>query len=234
MNLQRIDAYNLDAIGVNKIDIIRLFLDKNYNFQVIINKWLFLPFFIIFLIWLFKLFKNIFLKEDDNLSKVYEIDEAMIGIGNQKIKIKPNYEDIQVAYKLWVELSTRKIGLSINFENDVIVEIYNSWYEFFKITRELIKEIPVSKVRKNESTQALVRIAVEVLNEGLRPHLTKWQAKFRKWYTEEIEKEENKGLAPQEIQKKFPEYEELINEMQEVNQKLIEYRKVLEKLVIEK
>ncbi|MCK4733503.1 MAG: hypothetical protein KAT65_13710 [Methanophagales archaeon] len=164
--------------------------------------------------------------------KAYEIDEAVIGIGDQKVKIKPNYQDMQIAYKLWVELSTRKIGLEIDLENDVIKEIYNSWYEFFKLTRELIKDIPVSKIRKDESTKELVRIAIEVLNEGLRPHLTKWQARFRKWYNTEIEREENKNLSPQEIQKKYPEYENLTKEMIEVNHQLIEYRKILRQLAM--
>lgn len=174
-----------------------------------------------------KLFKSFWRKV-----KAYEIDEAVIGIGDQKVKIKPNYQDMQIAYKLWVELSTRKIGLEIDLENDVIKEIYNSWYDFFKLTRELIKDIPVSKIRKDESTKELVRIAIEVLNEELRPHLTKWQARFRKWYNTEIEREENKNLSPQEIQKNYPEYENLTKEMIEVNHKLIEYRKILRRLAM--
>jgi hypothetical protein len=48
----------------------------------------------------------------------FEINEAELGIGNQKLKIKPSYDDIQIAYKLWVELSTRKIGLPIDLEHD--------------------------------------------------------------------------------------------------------------------
>ena len=164
--------------------------------------------------------------------KAYEIDEAVIGIGDQKVKIKPNYQDMQIAYKLWVELSTRKIGLEIDLENDVVKEIFDSWYEFFKLTRELIKDIPVSKIRKDESTKELVRIAIEVLNEGLRPHLTKWQARFRKWYNIEIAREENRNLSPQDIQKKYPEYENLTKEMIEVNHQLIEYRKILRQLAM--
>ena len=174
-----------------------------------------------------KLFKSFWRKV-----KAYEIDEAVIGIGDQKVKIKPNYQDMQIAYNLWVELSTRKIGLEIDLDNDVIKEIYDSWYEFFKLTRELIKDIPVSKIRKDESTKELVRIAIEVLNEGLRPHLTKWQARFRRWYNTEIEREENKNLSPQEIQKKYPEYENLTKEMIEVNHQLIEYRKILRQLAM--
>ena len=209
------------------MDLIRLFLDNNFNLQISISKWILLLVLIgviIYLLYL-KLFSSI-------KSKVYEIDEAIIGIGNQKVKIKPNYQDMQIAYKLYVELSTRKIGLEIDLNNDVINEIYNSWYEFFKLTRELIKDIPVSKIRKDKSTKELVRIAIEVLNEGLRSHLTNWQARFRKWYNTEIEREENKDLSPQDIQKKYPEYEKLTKEMIVVNQKSIEYRKILRQLAI--
>jgi hypothetical protein len=207
------------------MDLIRLFLDNNFNLQIFINKWILLLVLIGLIIYLLylKLFSTI-------KSKVYEIDEAIIGIGNQKVKIKPNYQDMQIAYKLWVELSTRKIGLEIDLNNDVINEIYNSWYEFFKLTRELIKDIPIFKIRKDKSTKELVRIAIEVLNEGLRPHLTNWQARFRKWYNTEIEREENKNLSPQDIQKKYPEYEKLTKEMMVVNQKSIEYRKILRQL----
>lgn len=174
-----------------------------------------------------KLFKQLWWKV-----KKYEIDEAVIGIGNQKVKIRPNYQDIQIAYKLWVELGTRKIGLEIDLDNDVISEIYDSWYEFFRLTRELIKDIPVSKIRKDESTKELVRIAIEVLNEGIRPHLTRWQARFRKWYKAAIEADENKGLSPQDIQKNYPDYAKLTKEMLEVNKRIMEYRKILKQLAM--
>ena len=90
-----------------------------------------------------------------------EISEASLGIGNNIIKFKPNYTDLQIAHKLWVELSTRKIGLKIDLENDVIVEIYNSWYDFFGITRELIKNIPVSKIH-NKNTKLIIRCGFKV------------------------------------------------------------------------
>jgi hypothetical protein len=167
------------------------------------------------------------------LGKSIEINEAEIGIGNQKIKIKPNYEDIQIAYKLWVELSTRKIGIEIDFENDVIIEIYNSWYDFFKLTRELIKDIPINKVRKDESTRKIVNIAIDVLNDGLRPHLTLWQAKYRRWYQVESAKTENELKSPQEIQKGFPEYHEMIRDMKDINGKLIKYRELLKQIALD-
>src|SRR5690606_28412594 len=76
----------------------------------------------------------------------FEIDQAEIGVGNNKFRFKPNLTDRQVAYAIWVELSTRKIGLPIDPEHDVISEIYDSWYNFFTVTRELVKGIPVNQV----------------------------------------------------------------------------------------
>jgi hypothetical protein len=157
----------------------------------------------------------------------YTVDEASFGIGQNKVTIKPNYDDVQMAYKLWVELCTRKIGLPIDPEHDVIVEVYDSWYEFFGLTREMIKTIPVTKVRKNESTKYIVRISVNVLNNGLRPHLTQWQAKYRKWYNHQIENQENIEKTPQEIQQEYPMFSELIEDMQNVNQKMVGYKQMV-------
>ena len=194
-------------------------------YQLILNfNWLLISviLFVIFIINYF--FKN------NLFSNKYEIDKAEIGLGQGKVVIKPNNYDYQIAYQIWVEVSTRKIGLSIDFENDVIEEIYNSWYEFFKITRELIKEIPVSRYQKSKSTQELVKIALEILNISMRPHLTAWQAKYRKWLDEQENNHPNKH--PQDIQKCFPQYRELISDMRKVNKQLMSYRSMLEEIVL--
>lgn len=163
-------------------------------------------------------------------SKRFEIDQASIGLGNSSISIRPNESDKQVAYKIWVELSTRKIGLPIDLTDDVVVEIYDSWYDFFRVTRELVKDIPVKKYR-NKSTREIINISIDVLNKGLRPHLTKWQARFRRWYDYEIRSNDNIQLSPQELQMKFPEFEELKRNLLEVNAKLIAYRASMESLI---
>jgi hypothetical protein len=167
--------------------------------------------------------------------KNFEIDQADIGIGDQKFSFKPNMADKQVAYAIWVELSTRKIGLPIDFEHDVISEVYDSWHGFFTVTRELVKGIPAQKVRR-DSTQKIIRLSIEVLNEGLRPHLTRWQARFRHWYDRELRKYDASSgeevLDPQLIQERFPKYEELKTDMQRVNQSLIKYRQQMHRLVL--
>ncbi|MFH1553347.1 MAG: hypothetical protein ABII76_00525 [Pseudomonadota bacterium] len=160
----------------------------------------------------------------------FEIEEAEFGLGDQKIILRANDLDRTVAYRVWVELSTRKIGLKIDPDDDVIDEIYNSWYEFFAVTRELIKDVPVAKVRQ-DSTRKIIQLSIEVLNTGLRPHLTKWQARFRRWYTNQLLKDGDALEHPQDIQKRFPDYDKLIAEMLEVNKKLMAYREKMYVLV---
>ena len=157
----------------------------------------------------------------------FELDSAGIGIGDTTVSFKPNRTDRQIAYAIWVELSTRKIGLVIDPEHDVISEVYDSWYSFFGVTRDLIKEVPAHKL-KSKGTRAIVRTSVQVLNEGLRPHLTQWQARFRRWL--EATLKEDDFREPQLVQQEFPKYGDLVKDMLEINAKLIEYRKAMYEL----
>lgn len=160
----------------------------------------------------------------------FEIDEAQFGIGDQRITIRPNDLDRQIAYKIWVELSTRKVGLPLDLENDVISEVYDSWYSFFSVTRELVKDVPVSRFRRKD-TEQIIKLSIDVLNTGIRPHLTRWQARFRRWYERELEISDNASLCPQEIQEGFPDFEALKSDILMVNQNLIGYRRKMYELV---
>ncbi len=160
----------------------------------------------------------------------FEIDTAELGIGPHTISFKPNLRDQEIAYKIWVELSTRKIGLPIDLDHDVISEVYDSWYSFFAITRELIKDIPVNKVKRS-STRDIITLSISVLNDGLRPHLTSWQARFRRWYDKALANAKD-DADPQTIQGKYPKYAELAKDLLSVNERLILYREAMRRLVL--
>jgi hypothetical protein len=157
--------------------------------------------------------------------KSITVDELNLGIGDSSIKLIYNKKDQEIAYKLWVELSTRKIGLPFEREYDVIAEVYDSWYEFFKIARELIKEVPASRLPYSND---LIELTEKVLNNGLRPHLTIWQAKYRKWYRDELANETKD--SPQEIQRKYPYYDDLVEDLIATNKRMIEYKKLMKKI----
>ena len=57
-----------------------------------------------------------------------------------------------------------------------------------------------------------------------------WQSKFRRWYLQALDLEENKSLSPQEIQRKYPCYDTLKEDMLKINQELVKYTQELAKL----
>jgi hypothetical protein len=210
-------------MNIKNLDLIRIYINQDLSIGFSLNLILIVILGIAFL--LFLAIRAIVRRG----KKTLEIDAVSLGIGSHTIQLRPNYTDMQVAYKLWIEINTRKIALPLDYENDVIVEIYRSWYEFFKVARELLKEIPVRKVR-SESTGKIINIALEILNEDLRIHLTKWQAKYQKWYSSQLLSEDLKNLDPQVIQRTYPFYDELFHDLVEVNNKLIKYKLLLEKI----
>ena len=160
--------------------------------------------------------------------RLVKMDIALGHIG--KIEIAPTIEDLQVAHRIWTELVTRKAAIPVDPDHDVITEVYDSWYALFKKVRELIGNLPADLVWKNRSTREIVRISTATLNQGLRPHLTKWQARFRAWY--EANKDQLKEKSPQELQKTFPEFRELMADMQRINLQLIAYANELVETIV--
>jgi len=162
----------------------------------------------------------------------YEVVKYTLKVANiGEVEIIPNTENIRIAYQAWIELTTRKVALPFDETNDVIVDVYNSCYEVFGRLRDLAKSIPAHHLRESEDTRKLVEVMIKVLNEGLRPHLTSWQAKFRRWYSVEVEKEENKSLPPQQIQKKYPAYAELVTDLKKVHEDVVDYVEFLRQMV---
>ena len=159
--------------------------------------------------------------------KIVNLNIEIGNIGN--ITLELNKEVSKIAHKTWVEIMTRKVGLTFEEDKDVIVEVYNSWYKLFEIIRELLKNVEPNK--KDENVETLENILIKTLNEGLRPHLTKWQAKFRRWYDIELKEEKNSKVSPQEIQKRYEEYDSLIVDLKNTNEKMVQFAQELKKLI---
>lgn len=212
-----------------KIKIIDFFFDKdNFIFSLNLNVWIILL--IIFLFFLIRYLIKLY-KEKNSVDKDIQLVKLKYKIGGVEMEynIIRNYQNIEIAHKIYIELITRKAAIEIEEDKDVIVEIYNSWYYLFQITRNELKLIKGKLLIDNNTSQELIRLLTDILNKGLRPHLTKYQARFRKWYSEQLEN--NKGKSPQEIQTEFNGIKELINSMKEVNKTLIEYSKQLKKII---
>ncbi|MDN5217357.1 hypothetical protein QQ020_35110 [Fulvivirgaceae bacterium BMA12] len=215
---------------MNDIKIIEVLFDEDqWTFSFVLNTWIIVIIAAGYLLvrWLIKKYRKGHVTEDIIPVKLtYELGGAAI-----EYQITRNYQHVEIAHKIYIELITRKAAIKIDQQRDVIVEIYNSWYALFQTTREELKKISGELLWKNTSSASLIGLLSDILNKGLRPHLTEYQAKFRKWYQEEIDKTENIGKTPQAIQEEYPDYDQLISSMTEVNQVLIDYAEELKKII---
>lgn len=154
-----------------------------------------------------------------------------MGKSNVKYAIVRNYLNLEIAHRIYIELITRKAAIEIDEQHDVIAEVYNSWYALFQITRDEIKKLSGNLLESSESSQQLIQIATDVLNQGLRPHMTEHQARFRRWYEAEIGNPVNKAKPPQTIQTQYPDYSNLVASMRDVNKILMNYAEVLQQFI---
>ena len=73
-------------------------------------------------------------------------------------------------------------------------------------------------------------VTLNIINVTLRNHLTKYQADFRYWIDKMSRNDEYKNLSPQSLQKEYPKYNELIEDMRKVNKECFSYLSDLENI----
>jgi hypothetical protein len=202
------------------LDLLRLQLLSNGTFTVSLSPWIAA----LFIIWALLAWWFFWPRGEPWEATEINVEVARIG----KVVMRPNQEVAGIAHRAWTEVITRKAGLPFDESNDVITEVYDSWYALFTEFRSLVKSIPVEKLRTNHDAQRLCDILVQVLNEVLRPHLTTYQARFRNWYEDAVQK--NPGLSPQDIQKKFPDYDLLIEDIKSTNTDFVDFAQALRRL----
>lgn len=161
----------------------------------------------------------------------FSFHDVTMKFDNIEFKVKRNTENLYIANRIYIELVTRKAAQDFEEGKDVIKEVYDSWYDLFKIIREEIKTVPGQYLQRHDATEALIGLTTAILNQGLRPHLTTYQAKFRRWYTEALNDEANRGKSPQEIQREYPEYDALVADMRKVNGLMKAYAEDLKGLI---
>ena len=157
--------------------------------------------------------------------RVFEIRPTFLGI---TWRIERNRETARLAQEAYVELITRKAAIEFEEDNDVLTEIYDSWYALFGEVRRLARQLDADDIAGNADLQQLHDLLVAVLNEGLRPHLTRWHARFQRWYIAEADA--HPAASPQEIQRAYPDYDELLVSLRGANQLLIGLAGELKKL----
>ncbi|NET26086.1 hypothetical protein [Okeania sp. SIO1I7] len=85
------------------------------------------------------------------------------------------------AWSLYVELVTRISVQPLEEDKGILRETLDSLYSLFETTREILKEAGPDVGASHNSVGG---IAIAVLNQGLRPFLTKWHSRLQAWETE--------------------------------------------------
>jgi len=122
-----------------------------------------------------------------------------------------------VAWKVYVQLATRKAALPFDEKFGVISEVYDSLSAVFGVTRELLLELPPHEFEREAGVAPLL---LRVMNDGLRPHLTQWQSGFRRWWEDALKSPANEGKSPQEVQRQYVHYAELVSHLVQTNTEL--------------
>jgi hypothetical protein len=92
------------------------------------------------------------------------------------LELEPDEAERQVAWELYVELTTRVAIEPLGSGEGLMRESLDSLHDIFDTTRTILKRAGPSIARNPESVGA---IALEVLNRGVRPILAKWHPLLR-------------------------------------------------------
>ena len=161
----------------------------------------------------------------------WKAQEVTFAFGGFRTRLTPDDEVARIAHQAWTELATRKAGIPVE-DSDVITEVYDSWYQLFGALRRLAKEVPVAALHDSSDAKTLLSTLVAAMNNGLRPHLTEHQARFRDWWRRASEA--NPEMSPQERQRDYPQYDDLMSDMRGVNKGLMDLAETLRCLAHER
>ena len=110
-----------------------------------------------------------------------------------------------IAWNLFIETITRISTQPLSPDEGYIKEALNSLYILFTTTRNLLKDSAPSKTSKNSDEMNVEMFAVSMLNDVLRPFLSKWHpllTQFEKDNPTKPEKEwEYNNLCRKELEK---------------------------------
>ena len=143
------------------------------------------------------------------------VEEFELSLGLWKGKVKRTPSVVQLAHEAWVELATRSATVPFDEDRDVVVQVFDSWRSLFQELRVLMKKVDVTRHRDDQETQQVIDALIDTLNQCMRPTLTTWQAAFRCWYEQETAR--RPGIPPQEIQREYPKWEQLVTDVKKAN-----------------
>ncbi|MGJ3252080.1 MAG: hypothetical protein ACFE0J_13250 [Elainellaceae cyanobacterium] len=123
------------------------------------------------------------------------------------------------AWELYIELVTRVAVQSLSADAGTVREAMNSLYSLFGSTREILRKAGPDVGASHDSVGG---IAIAVLNNGLRPFLSKWHPLLQEW-----EAKKTPGISPQTHEKAWDQEPVLRSELEVLRGDLEKYANAL-------
>lgn len=96
------------------------------------------------------------------------------GIGQFELERDEVQEN--AAWELYVELMTRVTIQPLNPDHGLLREALNSLYSMFALTRQILRDAGPRVA--NHGHESVGAIAIQVLNQGVRPFASKWHSQL--------------------------------------------------------
>lgn len=157
-----------------------------------------------------------------NVGSIKEVSLSLpFSIGS--VKWVPDRTEQEAAWALYIELVTRISVQRLDLDQGLVREAMNSLYSLFATTREILKKAgPGVGISKN----SVGGIAIMVLNNGLRPFLSKWHPLLHAW-----ESQKPSSLSAKEHERNWSEEAKLRGELEKLRKDLESYSCLLAEIV---
>ncbi|MGF1514924.1 MAG: hypothetical protein ACFB5Z_14680, partial [Elainellaceae cyanobacterium] len=139
------------------------------------------------------------------------------GIGGAAWEADPT--ERRAAWELYVELVTRVAVQTLSPQAGSVREAMNSMYSLFGSTREILRQAGPDVGASHDSVGG---IAIAVLNNGLRPFLSKWHSALQTW-----EAGRSEEISPQDHEKMWEKEPQIRRELEQLRNNLNEYAQAL-------
>jgi len=142
------------------------------------------------------------------------------GLGG--IDLEPDEVQEKAAWTLYVELMTRTAVQPLDEEEGLLREVLKSLYSLFELTRNVLRDAGPGVAKGPNS---LGPVAIDVLNKGLRPFMAKWHPRLSAYEAKSPE-----GVSPVEHEHKWGYYQEMRQELEDMQAQMRIYADALAKI----
>ncbi len=139
------------------------------------------------------------------------------GLG--KLEFEANEVEQRSAWSLYVELTTRTAIQPLDAHEGSLREVLDSLYLLFDLIRDILREAGPDVAHGPDS---LGPVAITVLNKGLRPFNSKWHPLLRAY-----EEERPSDVSPSKHEQNWEHYQEMRQELAELQRQMEIYADVL-------